>query len=294
MQTHQSAKPRFTATELLEQLWMAVVKPVLDGLGIQRAQTRTSDMPRIWWCPSGPLSGLPIHAAGIYSEGGQGPTISDYAVSSYFPSASALAYATRPEDPSQTFSLLTIANPTGAGLPGTEWELEKIKMHTMTQELTRGEATVEAVKEGMEKASWVHFACHGVAKPDRPMDSALILANHMHLTLREISDLSLPHAEFAYLSACQTATEVTRAPDQSAHLSTGMMACGYRSIVGTMWQISDEHAPFVADRVYAKMLEGGRPDYKHAAYALHDAVQALRKERQVGFETWVPFIHIGV
>ncbi|TFK72304.1 hypothetical protein BDN72DRAFT_763609 [Pluteus cervinus] len=281
----------------LKYLWCVVVKPVLDGLGIQRAQTATADMPRIWWCPSGPLIGLPIHAAGDYADGGQ--VISDYVVSSYFPSASALAYATRPKDPSQKFSLLTIANPTGAGLPGTELELEKIEKHTQAatlsmQELTRGEATVEAVKKGMENASWAHFACHGVADPHKPWESALILANHTRLTMREISEMSLPHAEFTYLSACQTAKGVAEAPEQSVHLSTGMMACGYRSIIGTLWSIKDEYAPIVADRVYAKMLEDGQPDYKRAAYALHDAVQALRKEHNVPFATWLPFIHVGV
>ncbi|TFK71027.1 hypothetical protein BDN72DRAFT_895999 [Pluteus cervinus] len=293
-----ATQPHFQlpATSLLAQLWLAIVKPVLDGLGIQHAPTRTADMPRIWWCPSGPLVGLPIHAAGIYTADGQGPVISDYVVSSYFPSASALTYASRPQDPSQKFSLLTIANPQYADfskLPGTELELEKIKTHTVTQELTRGEATVEAVKKEMENASWVHFACHGVAKPDT-MESALILADDAHLSLREISEMSLPHAEFAFLSACQTAKGMAQAPDQSAHLSMGMLACGYRSVVGTMWQISDEHAPFVADRVYAKMLEGGQPDYRRAACALHDAVQALRKERKVSFMTWLPFIHVGV
>ncbi|TFK60005.1 hypothetical protein BDN72DRAFT_554028 [Pluteus cervinus] len=281
-------------------LWIIVAKPVLERLGIIDAQTRTSDKPRIWWCPSGPLTGLPIHAAGMYTEDGQPReqlTLSHYVVSSYFPSASALAYATRPEDPSQKFSLLTIANPKYADftkLPGTELELEKIQKHIATKALTRGEATVEAVKREMEDASWVHFACHGVAKPSDPMDSALILTNDARLTLREISNTSLPHAQFAYLSACQTAKGMDEAPDQSAHLTAGMLACGYRSVIGTMWKISDEYAPFVADRVYERMLDGGRPDHKRAAFALHDAVQALRAEHKVGFETWVPFIHVGV
>ncbi|TFK72314.1 hypothetical protein BDN72DRAFT_792696 [Pluteus cervinus] len=145
----------------------------------------------------------------------------------------------------------------------------------------------------MEDASWVHFACHGVAKPF-PMDSALILANDTRLTLGELSEMSLPHAQFAFLSACQTAKGHDEVPEHCAHLSVGMLACGYRSVIGTMWKISDEHAPFVADRVYEKMFEGGRPDYKRAAYALHDAVQALRKERGVSFATWLPFIHVGV
>jgi len=49
--------------------------------------------PRIWWCPTGPLAFLPLHAAGIYSQNEtSSPTscISDYAGSSYTPTVSAL------------------------------------------------------------------------------------------------------------------------------------------------------------------------------------------------------------
>ena len=49
-------------------------------------------MPRIWWCPTGPLAFLPIHAAGIYATSilEAGPTLSDFAISSYIPNVRAL------------------------------------------------------------------------------------------------------------------------------------------------------------------------------------------------------------
>ena len=49
-------------------------------------------MPRIWWCATGPLAFLPIHAAGIYatSTSKAGPTLSDFAISSYIPNVRAL------------------------------------------------------------------------------------------------------------------------------------------------------------------------------------------------------------
>ena len=50
----------------------------------------TEDLPRIWWCATGPLAFLPIHAAGIYNNGMARYDISDYAVSSYTPTLNAL------------------------------------------------------------------------------------------------------------------------------------------------------------------------------------------------------------
>jgi len=47
-------------------------------------------MSRIWWCPTGPLAFLPIHAAGIYEQGNglPGNFLSELAVSSYIPTVS--------------------------------------------------------------------------------------------------------------------------------------------------------------------------------------------------------------
>jgi hypothetical protein len=48
--------------------------------------------PRLWWLPTGPLTFLPLHAAGVYT-GKEADCLSDYAVSSYVPTLSALAEA---------------------------------------------------------------------------------------------------------------------------------------------------------------------------------------------------------
>ena len=49
-------------------------------------------MQRIWWCATGPLAFLPIHAAGVYATSitKAGPTLSDFAISSYIPNVRAL------------------------------------------------------------------------------------------------------------------------------------------------------------------------------------------------------------
>jgi CHAT domain-containing protein len=75
--------------------------------------------------------------------------------------------------------------------------------HTLSSEL----ATVERVVEGMEKHSWVHFACHAGQDIVEPTKSAFYLQDG-NLPLSKIITKSFPHADFAFLSACQTARGV--------------------------------------------------------------------------------------
>ncbi|TFK62488.1 hypothetical protein BDN72DRAFT_903192 [Pluteus cervinus] len=264
--------------EVLRYLWVYIVKPVLDVLKIKPSSPESSEqLPRVWWSTSGPLSSLPIHAAGEYDKDEFENKTSDYVVSSYMPSTSTILYATRSEEEKpKSFHLLAVANPEGCGLPGTEGDLEAINTYvpnSQVTELSKTEATVKA---------------------NRHLTVPSILANHARLTLTEITKLSLPHAEFAFLSACQTAQGTDDNPSESAHLAAGMLVAGYRSVIGSMWNVRDDCAPQVAREVYKRLFENGKPDYRRAAYALHDAVQALRKEPGVSFGLWVPFIHLGV
>ncbi|TEB25888.1 hypothetical protein FA13DRAFT_1713733 [Coprinellus micaceus] len=56
---------------ILKGLWDEVVKPILDALGfLKRDKDTTRLLPRIWWCPTGPLSFLPLHAVGVYGGAG--------------------------------------------------------------------------------------------------------------------------------------------------------------------------------------------------------------------------------
>jgi CHAT domain-containing protein len=154
-------------------------------------------------------------------------------------------------------------------------------------------ATSGVVLGAMEEHSWVHLACHASQNTANPTASAF----HLHdgeLDLAAITRKSLKSAGFAFLSACQTATGDENLPDEAVHLAAGMIMAGYSSVIATMWSIEDEDAPLVAEKVYACMLEGGAPDARRAARALHDAVGCLRDKVGVkSFARWVPYIHIG-
>jgi len=288
-------EPEAEIERILSQLWSHVVKPVLNGLAITNPST--DNLSRIWWCPTGPLAFLPIHAAGLYGENESlGSKLSDFVVSSYTPTLTALLNSSYPTAP-RKHQLLAVALPSESGLPRTQDELDQVTKRAGNfpiLHLVESRATVDEVGKGMEQSSWVHFACHGMQDVSHPTESALRLAGDSRLTLSKIVQLSLPHADLAFLSACQTATGSEDLAEESVHLSAGMMLAGYRGVIATMWSIMDSDAPRVADAVYAGLFNESQPDPTKAAHALHVAVKKLREDSKKSFLSWVPFIHIGV
>ncbi|KAJ7114259.1 CHAT domain-containing protein [Mycena epipterygia] len=289
-------------SHILSELWFKIVCPVLNALAITTPGSH--DLGRIWWCPTGPLAFLPIHAAGLYGEGQPfGSKLSDFLISSYTPSLTSLIHGFRPQSESQEdFQLLTVTQPSAYGqcyIPGTQEEIKCIQQHAKGKvpvlRLDGDMATIGDVQKGMKHSRWVHFACHGVQSTS-PTESALLLAGSSRLTLSNIIHLSLPNADLAFLSACQTATGSGKLQDESVHLAAGMLLAGYRGVIGMMWSIMDNDAPQVAGDFYAHLLKASPPDSTRAAEALHLAVRKLREQpgAKKSFLHWVPFVHFGV
>ncbi|KAJ2934751.1 hypothetical protein H1R20_g2335, partial [Candolleomyces eurysporus] len=192
-------------------------------------------------------------------------------------------------------------------LPKTLLEVDHLKKHPVagkyTKVLINKEGTVEKVKEELAKSQWAHFACHGVQDDVDGLKSALILDGGKRLTLKELVERKLPHAEFAFLSACQSAKGDITLPEEHIHLAAGMLTAGYQGVIATMWSIDDDDGLYVAKEVYNSLFKeknqgffGGRkePDFKKAVGALNEAVEKLRKEERVDYMRWVPFVHIGL
>ncbi|EUC59391.1 CHAT domain protein [Rhizoctonia solani AG-3 Rhs1AP] len=182
-------------------------------------------------------------------------------------------------------------------LPGTTKELAYVKAqtHNRTQysQLIGNQATTAAVLDAMEQHDWVHLACHAHQNVDDPTKSGFYLHDGT-LDLSAINLRSFRNKGLAFLSACQTATGDENLPDEAIHLASGMLMAGYPSVIATMWSVADDDAPFVANNVYAQLMEGGTLGNGEAGRALHYAVAELRKKvGEKEFGRWVPYIHIG-
>ncbi|KIM23683.1 hypothetical protein M408DRAFT_27643 [Serendipita vermifera MAFF 305830] len=247
----------------------------------------------------GPVAIINIHklrCAGNYNSDAVGEKLSDYVVSSYTPTLTAILDQLPPEM-TRDFQILTVAQPStpdATKLPETEKEVKRVKEIAggiRVRALINEEATTVQVLQAMKESNWIHLACHGVQDRKESLKSGFLLHDKI-LELSELIREPLPKTDFAFLSACQTAMGDEKVAEESVHLAAGMLFSGCKGVIATMWSIQDEDAPKVTEVVYNWMLKGGVPNRKEAARALHEAVKELR-ESGADFLSWVPFIHMG-
>lgn len=273
-----------TIADVLGWLWHAIAAPVLDALGDHH------DGGRVWWCPTGLLTLLPLHAAAR----GTAPGVLDRVISSYTPTLRALVHARQRTAGPASDRLLTVcvsAAPGHPELPGAAAEVAAIAAHTETTRLADGNATVPAVLEQLGRHSWAHFACHGVQDLDNPSRGRLVLHDRP-LAIHEIASMRLRNAEFAFMSACDTARAGTHLADEAITVAGAMQLAGYRHVVGTLWSIQDTVAAEAAVRLYEAMPRPGEPATAAAA-ALHDTVRSLRELFPHQPALWAAYVHLG-
>jgi CHAT domain-containing protein len=99
--------------------------------------------------------------------------------------------------------------------------------------------------------------------------------------------------DFAFLSACKTATGGTVLPDESITLAAALHFTGYRHVIATLWSVWDDSAAAVSEAVYRDIVVDRDLRPERAAIALHTAVRALRDGNRARPSVWMPFTHIG-
>ncbi|KAH9162888.1 CHAT domain-containing protein [Lactarius sanguifluus] len=284
---------------VLKGLYELVGKPVIKKLRLLGVPEQS----RIWWCPTSVFCSLPLHAMGpIPSSGNRDRYFSDLYIPSYTPSLSALIESRNQDASAQMLDkplLLLVAQPEDS-LPGVKGEIKAIRSlepRVTVSDLVSSEATPSSVVEGLQGSRFAHFACHGVLETGKPFDASFKLHGGSRLTLLDIARSRLPDAEFAFLSCCHAA-EITEdsVADEGLHLTAAMQYCGFRSVVGTMWEMADTDGRDLAKSFYKSLFssqETSVPYYERSARALRDATQKLRGKRGITLERWVNFVHYG-
>jgi tetratricopeptide (TPR) repeat protein len=284
---------------VLKGLYELVGEPVIKRLRVLGVPEQS----RIWWCPTSVFCSLPLHAMGpIPPNDTCKRYFSDLYIPSYTPSLSALieSHKPGPHIPSERASLLLVAQPEDS-LPGVNGEIRVIeralKSRIEVAGLISSEATLSSVLEGLRCSQFAHFACHGVLEKGKPFEASFTLHGGSRLTLLDLAQSRLPDAEFAFLSCCHSA-EITEesVADEALHLTAAMQYCGFRSVVGTMWEMADTDGRDLAKNFYKALFsseDSSVPYYERSAGALMDAVQKLRCKRGITLERWVNFVHYG-
>ncbi|MEU7612850.1 CHAT domain-containing protein [Micromonospora sp. NPDC049204] len=275
-------------TGVLEWLWHALVGPVLDRIDAPGA---AGELPRVWWCPVGPLAFFPLHAA----QAGAGRSALDRVVSSYTPTVTALARKrtgprqSRPDARSCVVAMR--ATPGGPqALPSAEREAVAAAGALPGAWLgLDATATRQHVLDRLAGSAYAHFACHAVADPHDPAQGRLLVHDHQDspLTVADVSQLDLD-AEFAFLSACATAQAPPTLVDEALHITGAFQLAGFRHVIGTLWEIDDAVSLALTTAFYQHGDATGA-----AAYALHAAVRALRDRYPLAPTLWAAHIHTG-
>lgn len=243
---------------ILLGLWVDVVKPILSMLGLSRGVPSSRNaLPRIWWCPTGVMSFLPIHAAGNY-RGPEVDSVLDYVVSSYTPTVTMLTDRvrnSRPIEKSVAGLFMTsqpnVPNMSMPRIPGTTKEVRSVFSIAETNgarvRMADGdELTIDECLTHMEDFSCIHLACHASQNALDPFQSRFLFHNGS-LDLFTIMQKDLKNADLAFLSASGTSAGEEQLSDEAVHLASGMLAAGYRRVVATMWSIDDRAACDVAN-----------------------------------------------
>jgi tetratricopeptide (TPR) repeat protein len=286
----------------LAWLWEAAARPVLDSLGITGPPERGQPAPRLWWSPVGLLSYLPIHAA----AGEAGEAVLGRVTSSYTPTGYALSESSKRARPaSGTSSMLVVAMPTtpaAPDLPGAALEADLLVTSFPDAQVlgtwpgAAGAATRQSVLAALPQHPFVHFACHGVGDMADPARSMLQVGDHEDdpLTISDVAALSLGRAQFAYLSACETARTAPTLANEALHLVTAFGMAGFPQVIGSLWSIDDGAAFSIAQQVYECLAPPGSSlQADRAAAALHTAVCDLRERRPGRPSLWAAHIHVG-
>ncbi|KIK83564.1 hypothetical protein PAXRUDRAFT_35470 [Paxillus rubicundulus Ve08.2h10] len=284
-----------TLAGLLRRLWDTIVCDVVRGL-----EPHVSRNLRIWWCPTGQFTSLPLHAAAPWRKGE--PGLSDISVSSYTPTLSALIRSRNKVHafPGAPLSFVSIGQPNSYGydeLPTVLQELELV--HELVPEtipfttLCDETATCGAALSALSTHTSAHFACHGQQVPGQPFESHFAMHDG-HLSPLDIIHSNLgPETEFAFLSACQTATGDSDAPDEVIHLAAALQFAGVRNVVGTTRSVEDSVVIHIVAAFYRGMIGGdGKFDPSRAARALRGAIKGTKDK--VPLDQRIIFIHIGV
>jgi len=150
-----------------------------------------------------------------------------------------------------------------------------------------------------------------------PSQSCLLLKDWESnpLTVGDLRDHRLQENPpfLGYLSACSTgANEADQLVDEGIHLVSALQLAGFRHVIGTLWEVSDEHCVDVARVVYEMIRNEGMTDMA-VCRGLHRAIRALRdgqfensrkrtatlvgcetKSRDLWNHYWLPYVHFGV
>jgi len=114
------------------------------------------------------------------------------------------------------------------------------------------------------KFSYIHFVSHAVSSRTDPLDSAIILSSSSpaedsyKLYARDIMRIPID-ARLVTISACYGSGTRAYAGEGLVGLSWAFLRAGAHSVIGALWEVSDDSSPRMMDALYQGLEQGQQP-----------------------------------
>ncbi len=157
-----------------------------------------------------------------------------------------------------------------APLPGTRAEVKNLaRGFGKHATIYVGAEATEARAKAITKATYLHFATHGLLDARSPLDSALALTvpkerrmgeENGLLQAWEIFEQLRIDADLVTLSACETALGGDVAGEGLVGLTRAFHYAGAKTVLASLWRVDDDSTSSLMTRVYAHLKAGVAKD----------------------------------
>jgi hypothetical protein len=225
------------------------------------------------------LHQVPFHAL---MDGGRA-LIEDFSFS-YAPSVSVFQLSqSKPHSPERRSLVMGVPD---MYAPEIRREIEAVAASLPQATMFQGAAaTIEELRRHGPSSRFIHIATHGLFRQDNPMFSSVRLGNS-EVRVFEFYELSLS-CDLMALSGCGTGLSTVVAADELLGLVRGLLYAGARTVLASLWDVSDASTARFMETFYAEIREHG-----DNPRALRAAMILLREQHPHPFY-WAPFVLIG-
>lgn len=140
-------------------------------------------------------------------------------------------------------------------LIGAKKEVEKVTRYLKGKTRFNKKATETEFKKNAGKYSVIHLAMHTLVNDDHPMYSKLVFTPNVDpnedglMNTYELKNLNL-NADLVVLSACKTGYGKVNKGEGIIGLSRGFFQAGCKSLLATLWEVSDNTSVEIIDGFY--------------------------------------------
>jgi CHAT domain-containing protein len=259
----------------LTTLSAMILAPVTDSL---------KDTEKLVIIPGGPLYGLPFAALPVGEE-----VLTDRFELTVANSASSWIVSRQMDSQGKGSLVAALGNVQGRGdrltpLPGTEGEAQLVSAALPNSVVFLAHEMVsEKLRSSSVGKNNLHYATHGVLDEEEPLLSGLE-CHDQRITAAEIFGWDLD-AKLAVLSACNSG----EFPEGNSYLglSSAFQYAGVRTLVVSLWPVSDEATKFWMEQFYVSTNEGRSPS------AAMRAAHLKTREKWPHPYYWAPFTTWG-